>query len=142
MAGFMFNIGAQELQDGTTTWTGSPADIRARLVLTASGAPDKDADVMTGIGSVDPTAEVVVSDCVGPTKSDVRDRIEYTNTAAKVVFTTVAAIGEVSRMVFYRFVTDDSDSIPLVCVEITPKTPNTGDIEVTMPANGWFYTQQ
>jgi hypothetical protein len=140
MAGFLFNIGAQELQDGTTVWTGSQAAIRARLVLSASGAPDKDADVMTGIGSADATATVDVTGMTGPTKSDVRDRIEYV--ADNVVFPTVAAIGAVNRMVFYRFVTNDADSIPIACVEMTEVTPNTGDITVTMPANGWFYTQE
>lgn len=140
MAGFLFNIGAQEFQDGTTVWTGSPPVIRARLVLTASGAPDKDVDVMTGIGHVDASATTDVTGMIGPTKSDVRDRIEYV--ADNVVFPGVAAIGAVNRMVFYRFVTNDADSIPLVCVEITEKTPNTGPITVTMPTNGWFYTQE
>jgi hypothetical protein len=39
MAGFVFNIGSQQFQDGTTDWSGSPTNIFARLVLTASGAP-------------------------------------------------------------------------------------------------------
>ena len=138
MAGFLFNIGAQQLLDGTTVW--SSATIRARLVLTASGAPDKDADVMTGIGSTDASAKVAVTGAAGPTKSDARDRIEYTSD--NVAFVAVAAIGACNRMVVYRFSTDDAASIPLACVEITEVTPNTGDITVTMPTNGWFYTQQ
>jgi hypothetical protein len=142
MAGFVFNIGAEQFLRLSTDWgVGSPpSDIRARLILTASGAPDKDADVMTGIGSVDATATAVVTGVVAPTKSDARDRVEYV--ADNVLFPTVAAIGACNRMVFFRFVTNDADSVPLVCVEITEVTPNTGDITVTMPANGWFYTQQ
>jgi hypothetical protein len=45
-------------------------------------------------------------------------------------------------MVFYRFDTNDAGSVPIACVEITEVTPNTGDITVTMPTNGWYYTQQ
>jgi hypothetical protein len=138
MAGFLFNIGAEQLQLGTTVW--GTSDLRARLVLTASGAPDKDADVMTGIGSSDASATVAVTGDVAPAKSDVRDRVEYT--ADNVAFTAVAAIGPCNRMVFFRFNTNDAGSVPTACVEITEVTPNGGDITVTMPTNGWFYTQQ
>lgn len=138
MAGFLFNIGAEELLTNTTVW--GTSDIRARLVLTSAGAPDKDADVMTGIGSTDATANVAITGDAAPTRSDARDRVEYTSD--NVTFSSVAAIGACDRMVFYRFVTSDADSIPIACVEITEVTPNTGDITVTMPTNGWFYTQE
>jgi hypothetical protein len=138
MAGFLFNIGSQQLQDGTTVWASST--IRARLVLSASGAPDKDADVMTGIGNTDAAASVSVSGRSAPTTSDVRDRTEYTS--SNVTFTSVPAIGACNRMVFYRYNANDAGSVPLVCVEITEVTPNGGDVTVTMPTNGWFYTQQ
>jgi len=142
MAGFVFNIGAERFLTLATDWAvGSPpSDIRARLVLTASGAPDKDADVMTGIGDADVSATTMVTGFVAPTRSDVRDRVEYV--CDNVVFPAVAAIGACNRMVFFHFLNNDADSIPLVCVEITEVTPNTGDITVTMPANGWFYTQE
>lgn len=139
MAGFLFNIGAEQLILGTTVW-GTSA-IRARLVLTSAGAPDKDADVMTGIGSADASATVAITDDQAAAKSDVRDRVEFTTTG-NVTFPAVAAIGAVNRMVFYRFDTNDGGSIPIACVEITEVTPNGGDVIVTQPANGWFYLQQ
>lgn len=140
MAGFLFNEGAYQIVAGTTVW--GTSTIRARLVTTAAGAPDVDADVMTGIGSAEASATVAISDDQAATKSDARDRIEFTTTG-NVTFTAAAlAIGACSRMVFYRFATNDADSIPIACVEITEVTPNGGDVTVTQPANGWFYLDQ
>jgi hypothetical protein len=140
MAGFLFNIGSEQLVAGTTVW-GTSA-IRARFVTTAAGAPDKDADVMTSIGSAQATATVAITDDQAPTKSDVRDRIEFTTTGNVTFPAAALAIGACDRMVFYRFVTNDADSIPICVVEITEVTPNGGDIVVTQPSNGWFYLQQ
>ena len=143
MAGFLFNIGAEQLVAGTTVW--GTSTFRARLVTTAAGAPDKDADVMTGIGSAQATATVAITDDQAPTKSDARDRLEFTTTG-NVTFTAAAAgIGACDRMVFYRFATNDADSIPIACVEITEVTPNGGDVTVTQPSGAtpcWFYSQQ
>jgi hypothetical protein len=137
--GFLFNIGSQQFQDGTTVW--ASAAIRARLVTTAAGAPSKDADVMTGIGSSDSACSVSVTGRTTPATSDARDRTEYSSN--NVVFVTVpGTVGACNRMVFYRFVTNDADSIPLSCVDITEVTPGGGNVTVTMPTNGWFYTQQ
>ena len=144
MAGFLFNIGAEQLALGTTVW--GTSTIRARLVLTSAGAPDKDADVMTGIGSAVATATTAITDDQPPTKSDANDRISY-STTGNVTFSAAAlGIGACDRMVFYRFVTNDADSIPIACVEIAEVTPNGGDVTVTQPTTnavlGWFYTQQ
>lgn len=145
MAGFLFNIGAEQLVLRTSAW-GGVCDVHARLVTTGAGAPDKDADVMTGIGSAEATADVAVTDDQLPTKNDTNDRVSYTTTG-NITFTAAAlAIGAVNRMVFYRHVTNDADSIPLTCVEITERTPNGGDVIVTQPTTdtvlGWFYLQE
>lgn len=141
MAGFVFNIGAEQLILGTTVW--GTSTIRARLVTTAAGAPDKDADVMTGIGSSEATATVSITDDQAAAKSDVRDRVEFTTTGNVTFPSAALAIGACNRMVFYRFDTNDAASIPIACVEITEVTPNGGDITVTAPANNaWFYLQQ
>jgi len=140
MAGFVFNIGAEQIVLGTTVW--GTSTIKARLVLTASGAPDVDADVMTGIGSSQATATVAITDDQTAVKSDARDRIEFTTTGNVTFPSAALAIGACNRMVFYRFVTNDADSIPIACVEITEVTPNGGDITVTQPSNGWFYLDQ
>jgi hypothetical protein len=136
--GFLFNQGAFQLQAGTTVWTTST--IRARLVLSSAGVADIDADVMTGIGSTDASAFIAVTSPVGPTLDDVNDHVKYSS--ADLAFVSVAAIGACNRVVFYRFVTNDADSVPIACVDITEVTPNTGNVTVTCPALGWWYTQQ
>jgi hypothetical protein len=137
MAGFVFNIGAEQIVLGTTVW--GTSTIRARLVTTAAGAPDVDADAMTGIGSAQATATVAITDDQAPTKSDARDRMEFTTTGNVVFPAAALAIGACDRMVFYRFSTDDAGSVPIACVEMTEVTPNGGDVTVTQPSNGWFF---
>ena len=143
MAGFLFNEGAYQLLSNGTNW-GSDT-IKARLVTTAAGVPDIDADVMTGIGSTEATATCTLGTKVGPTKSDANDHVTYSS--ANAVFTAAAgAIGACTRMVIFKFVTNDAASIPLACVDITSVTPNGGDVTVTCPTvetvATWFYTQQ
>ena len=140
MAGFIFNEGAYQLLSGGTDWAGGDT-IKARLITTAAGAPAVDADVMTGIGSAEASATCTLGTLAGPTKDDVNDLVKYSS--ANAVFTDAAlAIGACNRMAIFKFVTNDADSIPLACVEITEVTPNGGDVTVTCPANGWFYTDQ
>ena len=139
MAGFVFNEGAYGLQKGTIHWDADT--IKARLVTTAAGALDIDADVMTGIGSAEATATITMDTPVGPTKDDAVDHVKYTSNDA--VFTAAAlAIGACNRMAIFKFVTNDADSIPIAYCDITEVTPNGGDVTVTCPALGWFYTQQ
>jgi hypothetical protein len=140
MAGFLFNTGSEQLIAGTTVW--GTSTFKARLVLVSAGAPDKDADVMTGIGSAELSATTAITDDQAPTKSDVRDRIEFPTTGNITFSAAALAIGACDRMVIYKFVTNDLDSIPIACVEITAVTPNGGDITVSQPTNGWFYLQQ
>ena len=139
MAGFVFNEGSYGLQKGTIHWDADT--IRARLVPTAAGALDIDADVMTGIGSAEASATITMDTPVGPTKDDAADHVKYTSQDA--VFPSAAlAIGACNRMVIFKFVTNDGDSIPIAYCDIAAVTPNGGDVTVTMDALGWFYTQQ
>ena len=139
MAGFVFNEGSYGLQKGTIHWDADT--IRARLVPTAAGALDIDADVMTGIGSAEASATITMDTPVGPTKDDAADHVKYTSQDA--VFPSAAlAIGACNRMVIFKFITNDGDSVPIAYCEIASVTPNGGDVTVTMDALGWFYTQQ
>lgn len=139
MAGFIFNRGAFQLLNGDTTWTSDT--IKARLITVAAGAPAVDADVMTGIGSAEASATVTLGTMAGPTLDDAADTVKFSS--ANAVFTAAAlAIGACDRMAIFKHVTNDADSIPLACVEITSVTPNGGDVTVTCPAAGWFYTDQ
>ena len=145
MAGFLFNIGAEQLVLRTTAW-GGVCDLHARLVPTADTHVLKDSDVMTNIGSTEATADVAIGDDQLPTKNDTNDRVSYTTTGNITFSAAALAIGECDRMVFYRHVTNDADSIPIAVVDITVVTPNGGDIVVTQPTTdtvlGWFFLQQ
>jgi len=149
MAGFVFNEGSYGLQKGTIHYDSDT--IMARLITSAtSAAVDIDADFMTGIGSradQEPTSITTMTTPVGPTKDDAADHVKYTSD--NLVFTGAAlTIGACDAIVIYKFVEggtptqDDAASIPIAKVMITEVTPNGGDITVTLPALGWFYTQQ
>ena len=139
MAGFLFNEGAYGLQKGTIHWDADT--IKARLVPSAAGALDIDADVMTGIGSAEATATITLDTPVGPTKDDAADHVKYTSADADFPG-AAAAIGACNRMVIFKFVSDDSDSIPIAAIDISAITPFGTGAAVTMPTLGWFYTQQ
>lgn len=134
MAGFVFNRGARDLQNNTIVWASDT--IKARLFLT-SGTPDKDTTTMTGIGV---TGNDVTLASKTFTEDTANDRIVYD--AADFTFTAQAAGSEVSRVVIFKFVTNDAGSTPIAILDITPVTPNGGDITITISANGLFYTQQ
>jgi hypothetical protein len=141
MAGFVFNRGGFELLGGSPGCIWTTAAIRFRLQPTAQGANNLDADVMTGLGSTEATATITPASKVGPTLDDAVDHVKFTS--ANAVFPNAAlAIGACNRMLIFRFVTDDTDSIPIAYCDITPVTPNGGDVTVTMDALGWFYMQQ
>lgn len=134
MAGFVFNEGAESLLDGTINW--SIDTIRARLVLT-SETLDKDSTAMTGIGV---TGNDVTLASKTRTKDTTNDRIVYD--CADFTFPSQTAGAECDQVVIFKFVTNDAGSTPIAVMDITPVTPNGGDVNVTVSANGLFYTQQ
>lgn len=138
MAGFLFNIGAERLILGTTIW--GTSTFQARLVLTSAGAPSVDADSMTGIGTAQAADDVAITGDVAAARDDATNRVNFV--ADNIAFTSVAAYGACNRVVIYHYDTNDAGSFPIACIEITEVTPNTGDITVTMPTGGWFYTLQ
>lgn len=135
MAGFVYNEAAESLLDGSIDYAADT--IRVRPVLT-SETLDKDATAMTGIGVTG--YDQTLGSKTGPTKNDTTDRVVYD--AANPTFPAVAAGAEIDRIVIFKFVTDDAGSIPIAVNDITPITPNGGDIAVTISADGLFYTQQ
>jgi len=141
MAGFVFNRGGFELLGGSPGCIWTTAAIRFRLQPTAQGANDLDADVMTGLGSTEATATITPGSKAGPTLDDALDHVKFTS--ANAVFSGAAlAIGACNRMLIFRFDTNDGASVPIAYCDITPVTPNGGDVTVTMDALGWFYMQQ
>lgn len=132
--GFVYNEGAESLLDGTINW-GSDT-IKARLFLT-SATGDKDSTVMTGLG-VTGNDQTLASKT--RTKDTTNDRIVYD--AADLTFAAQASGAEVDSMLLFKFVTNDADSVPIALIDITPVTPNGGDIVITVSADGLFRTQQ
>ena len=134
--GMIFNRGAQGLLDGTITW--GSATIKARLSRTSENAISKDATVMTGLGLS--ATDLTLGSKTGPTEDQSTDRVKYGS--GNPTFATVAAGAEVDKIIVFKFVTDDSASTPIALVNITPITPNGGDIVVTVDGAGLFYLQQ
>lgn len=137
MAGFVFNEGSESLQDGTINW--SSATIKARpLTAAAEAAVDKDATVMTGLGT---TGYDVTLTGKTRTKDNTNDRVTYT--FSNFVFPAVlAGVGAVNHFLVFAFITNDAASIPIAKIAMTSVTPNGGDINVTVDPAGAFYTQQ
>jgi len=134
--GFILNRGALGLLNGTVNW-GSDT-IKARLSRTSENAIDKDAVVMTGLGLS--ATDLTLGTKTGPTEVQATDRVKYG--CADPTFASVAAGAEVDKMIVFKFVTNDADSIPIVVANITPITPNGGDITVTIDTAGLFYLQE
>lgn len=137
MAGFLFNRGALGLLDGSIDWENDT--IRARLSRTSESSIDKDATAMTGLGLS--ATSMSLAGCDGPNEDTANDRIAYDFTDP--TFEAVEAGDEVDKYIVYKHVTDDAGSTPIAVIELNPaRTPNGGDISVTVPAGGAFYTQQ
>jgi hypothetical protein len=133
--GFVFNEGALQLQNGGIVWGADT--IKIRPILT-SATPDIDADVVTGIGITG--GDVTLGSKTGPTKVDATNRVSYDAGDPTLVAQPPGA--EIDSLLVFKFVTNDADSIPIAVVDITPVTPNGGNIAITFDAIGVFYTHQ
>lgn len=136
MASFVYNTGADGLTSGGgITWASDT--IKARLVA-SSVTPNKDDAVMTGYTAIG-TDQTLASKT--KTKDTTNDREVFS--AAALTWTAVAGGSTVGYVVFYKFVTADSDSIPIAMIDVTDTATNGGDLTLTADAtNGFFYTQQ
>lgn len=136
MASFVFNSGADGLETGGGITYASDT-IKARLVA-SSVTPNKDDAVMTGYTAIgtDQTLGTKTK-----TKDTTNDRIVYS--AAGLTWTAVAGGSTVGYVVFYKFVTNDGDSIPIAMIDVTDTPTNGGNLTLSPDAtNGYFYTQQ
>ena len=133
----VFNRGALGLTNATINWTSDT--IKARLSLTSEASINKDATSMTGLGLS--ATDVTLGSKSGPTEDTANDRIDYT--CGTISFVAVAAGAEVDKIVVFKFVTNDAGSTPIALVNMSPaRTPNGGDINLTISADGLFYLQQ
>jgi hypothetical protein len=134
--GYLTNEGAESLLDGSINW-GSHT-IKARLSLT-SETPGRDVTAMTSLGLS--ATDVTLGSKTGPSKNTTTDRVVYS--CGNITFSSVAAGPEVDKIIVFRFVTNDADSIPIAVVDISPaRTPNGEDINLAISGDGLFYTQE
>lgn len=136
MASFVHNSGADGLTSGGGITYASDT-IKARLVA-SSVTPNRDDAVMTGYTAIG-TDQTLGSKT--KTKDTANDRIVFS--AAALTWTAVAGGSTVGWVTFYKFVTNDADSIPIATIDVTDTATNGGNLTLTADAtNGFFYTQQ
>jgi len=139
MANFVYTTAKKGLMDGSIDL--NTHDIRAILVMTNTTCDTEEdktfidqfttLDEMDGAGysRVALTSEAVAND-------DANNRGEFT--ADAITFTAVSAgTRQVAGLVLYRFVTNDTDSIPIAFIDDSaPYTPGGGNIVYTPNAEG------
>jgi hypothetical protein len=130
--GYLIDAGAQGLAAGTITW--STDTIKARLSRTTETVA-RTATVMTGIGLS--ATDTAVSGATGPTLNGTDHRNEYA--CSNIAFASVAAGAEIDKLVLFKFVTNDADSIPIAVVSITAQTPGSTVTITADMSNKAFY---
>lgn len=135
VATFWFNEGARQLQSGGSVVFLSDT-IKAR-VLEVSVAPDINDAVMTGYTGLGTDATLGSKTVTNDTSND---RTVYSAATATIV--SPGTGDDYEAVVVYKFVTDDSDSIPLFCLAVTPGTTDGTDLTLALAATGLAYSQQ
>lgn len=123
-ASFFFDNGTYQLDTGAKTWTGGT--VKARIMT--GSLPAKTVTVMTGI-----TAATGSTDWTATNRVTTNDTTNHRTTFGcdDPTWTSVAGGSTVTAVVFYWFVTDDADSIPIFLIDVTDKA--TSGITETLP---------
>lgn len=143
MANFVYTTAKKGLMNGTIDL--DTDDIRALLVLSNSTCDtEEDKTFLDQFTTLDEaqagggsyarqalTGEAVAAD-------DANDRGEFTSDA--ITFTAVVEQArDIIGMVLYKFVNDDTDSIPIAFIDDdAPYNPGGGDVVYTPKAEGWL----
>ena len=94
---------------------------------------------MTGFGLS--ATDTTLASKTGPVEDTANDRVDYS--CGNISFVAVAAGAEVDKIIVFKFVTNDAGSTPIALVNLSPaRTPNGGDLNLTLSADGLFYLQQ
>lgn len=145
MANFVYNIAKKGLVDGTIDLDTAGDDIRILLLQAATDEDPDDATVQAVLaraGTTELTSTGYARQALAgeaTTNDTANDRAEFD--ATDVTFSSVsqASSETVIGYVIYKFVTADSDSIPILFVDTAtgiPLTPNGSDITITWDAEG------
>lgn len=132
---FTFNNGSKQLHSGGSVHFTSDT-IKARLVSSAV-APAIDDLTIAGYARIG-TDQTLSGKTI--TNDTTLDRTVYA--AANASFTSPGSGDEIGSVVVYKFVTDDSDSIPLFCLAVTPTPTDGTTVVANFAATGIGYTAQ
>lgn len=132
MASFVFDEGAESLQDNSIVYATDVIKIRA-----VTGVPSRTDTAMTGHTGVG-TDQTLGSKT--RTKDTTNHRIVYD--AADPAWTAVAGGSTIVGFEVYKFVTNDAGSTPIVFIDVTDFSTNGGDIGLQFSTDGIAYTQQ
>ncbi len=147
MANFVYTGAAQDLLNGEMDWIGATDTIRARMVMTNTTADtEKTVVLMNGFTTLDDFDGTGFTDKTLSTttvsQDDANFRVEIHPASATTTWSSLSAgTRSVQGFVFFKFVTNDADSIPIAYVDAASTfAPNGGDVVVTWNATtGLFY---
>lgn len=142
MVNFVYNLAKQGLMNGTIDLDADT--IRCLLLEAVDAANNKDDDDVAAVLVRAGTTELATytRQTLGSlvvSVDDPNDRAEFSS--ANVVFTAVVTQNAIVAYLFYKFVTSDALSTPLIFNDTQtglPLTPNGSDITITAPAEGWL----
>lgn len=138
MASFVYNEGAEEIQKGTLVFTSDT--IKAALLAESQMASytkddtDLTAAAYTGANRIGTDQTLGNKSLV---KNTTDDRIEF-DQSTMLTWSSVTG-AQVGGILIYK---DDTTDIPICLIDITPVTPNGGDLTWTPASNIVFYLQQ
>ena len=140
MADFVYNIAKFQLLNADLDFN-APDDIRLILLEAATDENPDDADVAAVLVRAGTTELVTYTRGAlaseATSQDDANDRAEFD--ATDFVFSAVAAQNAIVAVLVFKFVTNDSDSIPIMFIDSMtglPLTPNGSDITITWNAQG------
>lgn len=138
MASFVYNEGAEEIQKNALSWTADT--IKAALLAESQMATynkddtDLTAAAYTGANRIG-TDQTLGNKSIVKNTTD--DRIEF-DQSTMLTWSSVTG-AQVGGILIYE---DDTTDVPLCLIDITPVTPNGGDLTWTPASNVVFYLQQ
>lgn len=138
MASFVYNEGAEEIQKGAVVYTSDTikAALIAESVMSSLNKDDTDLTHANYTGSNRVGTDQTLSDKT-LVKNTTDDRIEFKQSTMLTWSSVTGA--EVGGILIYE---DDTTDIPLCLIDITPVTPNGGNLTWTPASNVVFYLQQ
>ena len=140
MANFAYNVFKTKLMNGTFNLNNSDT-IKVRLVDTNTTADtEKDKTLMNGFTTSTAYSGTTDQTLTGESTSQDDTDNEGVFDASDTTFSAVSISGglDIEGMIVYQFVTDDTDSIPMLWIEDGGFniTPNGSDIVITWASEG------